>query len=516
MTTPSDCTTRSSSTGRLVLILLAIAFAANLAGTWCVPLFDRDETNYAEATREMVSQGDWLVPMFAGKPFLHKPPLYFWLQGVSFRVLGESEFAARLPSVIAGVLTTLATFGFGLTLFRSRKAAFWGAVMFTLCVESLMQGKAGTLDMTLTLTTTLAWWSAWELLAGSHEPRTADIAPKLVLSRPAWWMLFYISLGLSALAKGPVIILPIATMALFPLLIGQRSIRWFFPAIVGGVIGGGLVVLWAFGVSRTIGNSPTSELLRRLITAPAGSVVQGHGSSSLGGYLATLPYHFLVAIPFFLPWSFWLPWLARRLWQKANRNDANIYLLTGITLTFLVFTVGKTKLPHYTYPAFPLLALLLAGQWIAAGKVVTPLRRWAAGMLAANLTVGLLVAPFMGPYMQPARMWHEVAGRIRPETQVGQIMFEEPGTTWYFRSQLKPYPIWIRGGAEGAERLSSGKPWLILAPTAAANATTNPVFLSAHRFDSKGWGLVSKFRLNLTVFANDAAMIEQAGTSNEH
>src|SRR6478609_2907608 len=66
-------------------------------------LLDPDEAHYAELTREMLHSGSWLVPLLNGQPFIDKPVLFHWLQGASVALLGETEFAARMPSAIAAL-----------------------------------------------------------------------------------------------------------------------------------------------------------------------------------------------------------------------------------------------------------------------------------------------------------------------------------------------------------------------------------------------------------------------------
>src|SRR5207253_9919988 len=95
------------------------------------------------------------------------------------------------------------------------------------------------------------------------------------------------------------------------------------------------------------------------------ATMEGHGANSLGMYLLLLPFYFVTVFVSFFPWSIKLPWSVRKLWrQTAAGVDApgysriDTYLLAGIGIIFLIFTVIKTKLPHYTLPAFPLLALL--------------------------------------------------------------------------------------------------------------------------------------------------------------
>src|SRR3954469_24246175 len=66
-------------------------------------LLDPDEAHYAELTREMLHAKSWLVPLLDGAPYIDKPVLFHWLQGASFALLGETEFAARLPSALAAL-----------------------------------------------------------------------------------------------------------------------------------------------------------------------------------------------------------------------------------------------------------------------------------------------------------------------------------------------------------------------------------------------------------------------------
>ena len=73
-------------------------------------LLDPDEAHYAQLTHEMLRGGSWLVPLLDGHPYIDKPVLFHWLQAIAVVVLGESEFALRLPSgdarsIRGGILT---------------------------------------------------------------------------------------------------------------------------------------------------------------------------------------------------------------------------------------------------------------------------------------------------------------------------------------------------------------------------------------------------------------------------
>src|SRR5712672_3373745 len=105
-----------------VILIIVSAFAVYLAGNGRVSLWDRDEPRYAQASRQMLASGDWVVPKLLDEPRIKKPPLIYWCQAASMaafqRVAPDAGLsieqrmqrdaaAARLPSSIAMVLTLI-------------------------------------------------------------------------------------------------------------------------------------------------------------------------------------------------------------------------------------------------------------------------------------------------------------------------------------------------------------------------------------------------------------------------
>jgi len=88
--------------GLLTLALAALALGWHL-GAGSLP--SSDDAIYAQMAREMVAGGDWLRTPWMGTPLFEKPPLLFWLLGVSGSILGWTPFAMRLPGALAGALT---------------------------------------------------------------------------------------------------------------------------------------------------------------------------------------------------------------------------------------------------------------------------------------------------------------------------------------------------------------------------------------------------------------------------
>src|SRR6059058_6026833 len=94
-------------------LLFAGCVLFHIAGTWSLPLIDRDEPRFAEASREMIERRDFIVPFFNNRERFDKPPFTYWCQAAAFAVFGQNDFAARLPSVLAAALTSLVLFHWG-------------------------------------------------------------------------------------------------------------------------------------------------------------------------------------------------------------------------------------------------------------------------------------------------------------------------------------------------------------------------------------------------------------------
>src|SRR5271163_5337886 len=85
---------------RLGLIIFLAVLALSVPQAALVPLLDRDEPRFAEASREMLQNGNFIVPTFNHEPRYAKPPLIYWCQAIAYTIFGENAFAARLPSLV--------------------------------------------------------------------------------------------------------------------------------------------------------------------------------------------------------------------------------------------------------------------------------------------------------------------------------------------------------------------------------------------------------------------------------
>ena len=419
---------------KFALIFFASLFF-HVAGTWTLPLIDRDEPRFAEASREMLERGDYVVPFFNNNYRFDKPPLTYWLQTLSYRVFGDNDFAARFPSAIAAALTAVLLFAWGRRIGPER-LAWWAAIIFTFCFQTYVHAKAAVADMWLVFFMTAAYWAGYELLRDRLQP-APPANPIAAPPQQRWWWIFYLSLAFAFLAKGPIGWMPLLTVVATKHFLDVRLNRRFL-FVTGIAFALSIVALWGLpALMRTDG-----EFLRigigRHVVSRSFDVMQGHGAHSLWAYLGMLPFYFVTIFLTFFPWGFSMPWLTRKLWRKRDLLDR--YLLGGVAVVFIIFTLVKTKLPHYTLPAFPLLALLLAKALLDFPEAQRFVRRTA--VTAASL--GLLAAvasPFVAPFFISANLVRQAGRDVTAQMEFAASEYREPSLVWYFRKHTKRWLI---------------------------------------------------------------------------
>jgi len=414
--------------------LPGIAFVSSLLffliGIAQLPLTDRDETRFSEATREMIERGDLLVPWFNGVERFDKPPLFYWLQAAGWRVFGESDTTARLPSVVCAALTVMAAALWARRIAGER--AGWFAFLILVTVPQLqIHARLAVADMPMIVCFVLASWSGWELAQPVH--------------RPHWNLLLVGSLAAGFLAKGPVAWLPVvpgflmawnsARSSSSPSATRTLIARWILIALATV----SLIALWGIPALLATHGQFLAVGLGKHVIGRSLSVLEGHGLRGVTGYLGSLPFYFLTLIPGFLPWS--IPLIRNLLRQQSwkQRDLQTISLLGGSALVFVTFTLIRTKLPHYTLPAFPLLAIWLAVQLHTQSTPTRSILRTATVTVTVLSAVFLIGTSVASRFMPMPRLVSAARPWLTPETEVASVEFEEPSLIWYFRSITRPH-----------------------------------------------------------------------------
>jgi len=465
----------------------------HLAGTWSLPLVDRDEPRFAEASREMIQRSDYVVPYFNNHFRLDKPPLTYWAQAASYRLFGENDFAARFPSAIAAALVALSIFAWG-TRVGGKGVGWWAAIIFTLSLQTFLHAKAAVADMWLVLFVTLAHWAGYELLHDRFSP-PADQTSNIKHQTSRWWWMFYVSLAFGFLAKGPIGWTPLATVVAtkFFLIDGQLASRFKFAR--GFLLMLAIVALWGVpALIQTHGQFFAVGIGRHVI-GRSFATMEGHGANSFGMYLLLLPFYFVTIFVSFFPWSIKLPWLTRKLW--GDRDKIDNYLITGVAIIFIIFSLIKTKLPHYTLPAFPLLALLLARR-LAAEKSTCFLKKCAVASVWIYLGTALILPSLVARFFPAYDLFWKSRGSLRADMEFGTVSFNEPSLVWYFRSRVNGFFVPLNN-SRAADFMTQTAPRFVIVPTSLATTLFPNHPADWKMFSTRGFNIAKGQPVDLTL-----------------
>ncbi|HEX2964495.1 MAG TPA: glycosyltransferase family 39 protein, partial [Syntrophorhabdaceae bacterium] len=173
----------------VIIFLLSYFFFFFNLGSYS--LKEPDEGRYAEIPREMVEQGDYLVPHFNYVRYFEKPPLLYWVVAASYKIAGVSESSFRFPNALAGLLCTLVLFWAGRRWF-SAEVGLLSAIILMSSFGFFVMARIVTTDLLFATLLFATIVSFNEYFRGR---------------KTVYLYLFYVFLALATLAKGPVAVL---------------------------------------------------------------------------------------------------------------------------------------------------------------------------------------------------------------------------------------------------------------------------------------------------------------------
>jgi len=345
------------------------------SGLGAIGLVGPDEPRYAAIARAMAETHDWVTPRLWGTPWFEKPVLYYWAAGMAMRIFGVSEFAARLPSALAGLLavvavawTALRSYGIG--------AAWYSLLMLPTSVAMIGFSRAAGPDMLFAGLLTAAMAVAVEMLQTERPGTLLRIA-------------FGFFLGAAVLAKGPAAVILAGGATLLWAAISRQWLapfRFLHPLVIAAFCATALP-WYALCALRN------PDFLRVFIwqhnferyTTP---VFEHRQPVWFYGYILLLAA---------FPWVLFLFGIlfrgAIRLRQGAAIESLDLFFVCWTIFPILFFSLSQSKLPSYILPAIPPLFLLL-GSWISEsihgnGKASLRALAWTG---AAVLLVALTLA----------------------------------------------------------------------------------------------------------------------------
>jgi len=357
------------------LTLLVISMSFFKLGGYLV--FDVDEAVFSEASREMVVTGNYITPTYNFEPRYDKPILFYWAMSGAFELFGPSEFSARFPSAGLGALLVLVTFVF-VRRFKGFKAALWSSLVLLLNIEFFVYSHSAVTDMTLAFFISTALFSAFGAIKTGNK--------KLYLA-------FWVSSALAMLTKGAIGLLFPFSITILYLFIKKdfSSIKRLLNPIY--IIVFFLVAMPWFLLEFNVKGWEFFDafIIKHHIHRFTG-VISSHGGP---------PYFYiLILLIGFFPWVCYLPKAVIKGIKKTRKGSENkdIFLFSSIWFLFIFvfFSISKTKLPNYIFPAIPACSVLVG--LLIAERIEKGGGRKFGAISMALLSFIIATAAFIVPY----------------------------------------------------------------------------------------------------------------------
>jgi len=331
---------------------------------WDHPLHTPDEGRYGTVSADMSAHDDWIVPHFRGAPHLTKPPLIYWLQAGAINLLGRTEFAIRLPSLIAGSLACLVVFLF-VRRMRGREMATIAVGLYGAMPLPLAFARMGTIDSLLNF----LWIAALACAALAIDAKRRRARGAL-----GWLALAWVAVALAALAKGPIAPAPMVIIGAWLLLARRwRELAWF---VLHGFWGAALALLpigaWVVLIAQRYPEAWEIWRQQFIDRFASGLPAQPLTGLSTNAHVVVdvegQPFWFYA--PLFLAGmmpatcALTLPWFNMRLREALRAfslGDLRALMLMAALAPLLFFSVAKGKMPAYIVPVAAPTAFLVAG-----------------------------------------------------------------------------------------------------------------------------------------------------------
>jgi 4-amino-4-deoxy-L-arabinose transferase-like glycosyltransferase len=363
-------------------VIAAICAVTFFAGVGTTALWEPDEPRFAEATRQMLVRHDYVTPWFNDQPRFEKPPLLYWLQLPFFVLLGDTETAARMPSILAGLAALLAIFAL-LRDFVSARAGLLGAAVLGTSFRFVLYARQGLTDVPVTAAITVALWAMSRALTREHG-RAAAYA--------AW-----VCVGAAILLKGPVGLFAPLIWTVWAFWMGGRQALWRTRPIEGLAISAVIAAPWYVAMVVMHGRRFTDvalgyEIVARYLSADFPGKDRGF-FYFWGAWLGDGAPWSLFLVP-----AFWWGYAARETLLPGEKRLLQ-YSAVWFLAVLLLFSVSQYKLPHYILPAYPAMAVAIGifANAAADGRVRnvfwrTPVYLSSVAMIACAVLLWLLMS----------------------------------------------------------------------------------------------------------------------------
>jgi 4-amino-4-deoxy-L-arabinose transferase-like glycosyltransferase len=356
------------------LLLLLGALALFLPGFFSLPPTDRDESRFAQASRQMLEDGDYLHIRFQEQDRLNKPAGIYWLQAAAARLAGTGWanpiWPFRLPSLLGALAAVALTAGLGDRL-GGRGTGWRAGALLALTVLLGVEARLAKTDAVLLALVVAAQAALWAIYQAHRAHR-----PVSALAVQGFWL----AQAAALLVKGPIALL-VSLLTVLALALADRDARLWRALRPGwGALWFAVLVLpWLWAITRASEGAFWHDAVARDLLAKAARGQESHGAPP-GTHLLLTPLTLWPAVLLLVP-GLAASWCARA--EPAAR-----FLLAWALPFWLLFELIPTKLPHYILPAVPALCLM-AGMLLTGPHAAAP--AWSRWLGRALWVIGALV-----------------------------------------------------------------------------------------------------------------------------
>jgi 4-amino-4-deoxy-L-arabinose transferase-like glycosyltransferase len=332
------------STNFYVVILAVLGAVLLFVGLGRNHLVPWDEAIYAKISKNMVVQNDFMVQRWwPDRVWYEKPPFYMWSAALGMKVLGFSNFAARLPSALFGLGTVLLVYWFGKRLFN-KTAGYISAFALLTTIHFLYYSRSSMLDVTVTFFITLAIYLYYLAKFGEEK-------------KDKYWLFSGIAVGLAIMTKGVVGFLPYAVVGLYELYLYFSGAQKFSRKLIisyAKFFGASVLTFlpWHLYMYFKFGNDFLANYIGYHVISRATSAIENKGKPFCW-YCVVLKVSmrlWLVALLSAFPFS---------LISSIRKDKKNTLLVLWAVFLFLFFSAARSKLVWYIIPLYPALCLMV-------------------------------------------------------------------------------------------------------------------------------------------------------------
>lgn len=323
-----------------ILLLITCAVLLFFPFLGAVHLFDWDEINFAECSREMLVTGDYLRVYIDFQPFWEKPPLFFWMQSAAMKIFGVNEYAARFPNALCGVVTLITIYMVGKKLSGVRFGLLW-ALAFAGSLFPNMYFKSGIIDPWFNLFIFLGLWNFIQYVRKRNHIEITD------LKYQPWQyaMLSGIFIGLAMLTKGQVALVIFGLSVLVYWITLRFKMFFSWAHVLLFLVFAVLTMSVWFGY-ESIKNGPW--FLQEFITYQI-RLFSTHDA----GHKGFPGYHYVVLLLGCFPASVLaIPSFFKSKDITTQEQDMKKWMLILFWVVTILFSIVKSRIIHYSSMAW--------------------------------------------------------------------------------------------------------------------------------------------------------------------